>query len=137
MFGRIARIAFAAAMVSALGCHETQQPQPLPQPIEGFSRTALRGDIAPKGGRFEPTDVRSRGVPSRRVLDYRVVGSSAWLWYEHGGRAYHQHLVRFEVAPPHQIEETYVLADYRHREIDELLRDRDFLQSNIARSQEL
>ena len=136
MVERIARIALVATMLS-VGCEETQQPQPLPQAIEDFTRTALKGDIALKGGRFEPTDLISRGAARRRVISYRVEGSSAWLWYEHGGRVYHQHLVRFEVSPPHEIDESYVLADYRHKQIDELLRDHDFLQSSIAGSPEL
>jgi hypothetical protein len=130
MLNLTARMVAVVTGVATASCHAEVQ---LPPAVESF-RVTLNGDISPPRGRFNATDVVD-GKPTRRILGYQVGESSVLLWYEHGGRGYHQHLVRLNAAAPYQVEESYAVGKHEHRDIDSLLRDRDLLR--VARSEEL
>ncbi len=57
----------------------------LPRPLRDYVRTRL-GEIADRGGRFNPTDVG--GGPFLRFIRGGEIGHDYYLWYEHGGITY-------------------------------------------------
>lgn len=93
---------------------------------------AFGGDIAGKGEKYNATDVVAKGVPHRRILDYVVGEHYAYLWYEHGGRGYHQHLVKFSVTPPYEVRGSYVFDTTAHKDIHDLIKDTRFLNSHLT-----
>lgn len=129
------RIAWGVIVVGMAAC---SAQVPLPAAVDSFCRTALNGDISGPSGAFNASDVVRKGVPSRRILGYRIDGSSAYLWYEHGGRGYHQHLVRFSPTLPNQLEESYIFPRRSGRgDIEDLIGDQMFLRDHLARTEEL
>jgi hypothetical protein len=104
----------------------------LPPAIKGFCDLAFAGNIAGKGQKFNATDVVEKGVPSRRILDYMIGRHDAYLWYEHGGRSYHQHLVKFSTTPPYELKASYVFDSTTHKDIHQLIRDSQFLNSHLT-----
>ncbi len=56
--------------------------------------------MADAGEPFEPTDIRTGRLPSRRFLVAGVSTLSSQYWivcYEHGGRGFHYHIAFFQV----------------------------------------
>ena len=107
-----------------------------PGVITDFCVQILGGDIAFKSEPFNATDVITEELPSRRILGYFVTSSTSYLWYEHGGRGYHQHLVRFSTSSPSNIQASYVFAKSQHRHIDALIRDSEFLRNHVSKDKE-
>jgi hypothetical protein len=72
----------------------------MPAPLSEFLLSKFGGpapDIAPRGGEFNISDViYGASPPQRRVVEAGRAGDRWFLWYEHGGYAYHQHLVLLE-----------------------------------------
>ena len=66
----------------------------LPGPIQDYLKPKFNfddphtGGIAPKGGRWNATDVVSRDAPFRRFLRAGSAGDKWFLWWERGGIAY-------------------------------------------------
>jgi len=108
-----------------------------PSVITVFCGKHFGQDIAAKGEPFNSTDVIKEGVPRRRIIDYFVTSTTSFLWYEHGGRGYHQHLVRFKTTRPEEIQASYVFISTKHAQISELIKDREFLEGHLSKSQEL
>ena len=55
--------------------------------------------MAPIGGAFQLTDIRTvPRLPTRRLVAAGETIGLAFLWYEHGGRGYHQHFVLLATA---------------------------------------
>lgn len=104
----------------------------LPPVIKAFCDMAFAGNIAGKGEMFNPSDVNVKGVPQRRILDYVVGDHYAYLWYEHGGRGYHQHLVKFSKSPPYEVKASYVFDSTTHKDIHNLIKDTRFLSSHLS-----
>jgi hypothetical protein len=104
----------------------------LPTVIKAFCDMAFAGDIAAKDQKFNATDVVEKGVPNRRILDYMVGDDYAYLWYEHGGRSYHQHLVKFSKTKPYEVKTSYVFDTTKHKDIQQLIKDTRFLSSHIS-----
>lgn len=117
-------------LVSAAFC--ARAAQPLPPAIKGFCEMAFAGHIARKGQKFNATDVVDKGVPRRRILGYLVGKDNAYLWYEHGGRGLHQHLVKFSNTPPYEVKASYVFDSTRDRTIQQLIKDHRFLNSHLT-----
>jgi hypothetical protein len=63
-----------------------------PGVIKEFCAVHFPTGIAARGEPFNATDVAD-DKPSRRIVANFVTSATAFLWYEHGGRGYHQHLV--------------------------------------------
>jgi len=103
----------------------------LPPAIKGFCDLAFAGDIAGKDQKFNATGVAEKGVPQRRIIDYFVADHNAYLWYEHGGRHYHQHLVKFSRTPPYEVKASYVFDSTTHKDIHMLMKDTQFLSSHL------
>ena len=89
------------------------------------------------GQPFNATDIVKEGVPTRRILGYFVTSTASFLWYEHGGRGYHQHLIRFSTAKPEKIEASYVFIKPSHGNIEQLIKDTEFLRTHVAKHDEL
>ena len=106
--------------------------EPLPPAIKGFCDMAFAGLIARKGQPFNPTEVLDPKLPSRRILDYVVKGHYAYLWYEHGGYHYHQHLVKFSNTKPYEVKASYVFDSTTHKDIHKLMNDTKFLSSHLS-----
>jgi hypothetical protein len=108
-----------------------------PGVITEFCAFHFGADIAKQNAEFNATDVVEAGVPRRRILDHAVTSTTAFLWYEHGGRGLHQHLVRFSVLDPERVQASYVFIAAPHDAIWDLLKDDDFLRAHVARDGEL
>ena len=80
---------------------------------EGDDARAL---IAAPEAPFNATDVGGVGrpnqppLPHRRFLRAGLVGGTWFIWYEHGGRGYHAHLVLY--AAPRQDAPAMLLANF-------------------------
>ena len=109
-----------------------QADKPLPAAIRGFCNLAFAGKIAHKREKFNATDVLDKGVPRRRILGYLVGKNDAYLWYEHGGRSLHQHLVKFSSTPPYEVKASYVFDSTRDKNIQQLIHDRRFLSNHLT-----
>jgi hypothetical protein len=109
----------------------------VPGAISDFCRQRLGSQIARMGGLFNPSDAGQEGIPKRRILGYSVTSSTSFLWYEHGGRGYHQHLVRFDTLNPNSIQASFVFIRSKHKDIYELLGDEEFLKSSRSPENEL
>lgn len=48
------------------------------------------------GAEFNPGDVVRGSIPQRRVILGGTSSSLAFIWYEHGGRGLHEHLLVFD-----------------------------------------
>ena len=118
MFGRISLILLS---VPALALAQRVDPAVLPPAVAKFCTVVLHGDIAGEGQRFNETDLILEDLPTRRIVDYKTSDSTSLLWYEHGGRGYHQHLVRFSTSKPDQILESYEFSLSTATTIDDLL----------------
>jgi len=124
-----------AALLVVIGTYTSDEP---PIVIVEFCAKKFHGDIAGKNEPFNATDVVwVRELPTRRILGYFVTSTTSFLWYEHGGRGYHQHLVRFSAVRPEQVEASYVFFESKHRRIEDLIKDTEFLRSNVDKSGEL
>lgn len=119
-------------MIIALMVVNVQGAEELPPAVKGFCEMAFAGKIARKGRKFNATDVAEKGVPQRRIIGYLVGKDYAYLWYEHGGRVYHQHLVKFSNTPPYEVKESYVFDSTKHKDIRQLVNDSRFLASHIS-----
>lgn len=117
------------AMQLAVVAHGTGK---LPPAIKGFCDLAFAGDIAGKDQKFNATDVAEKGVPTRRILGYLVDDHFAYLWYEHGGRDYHQHLVKFSKTPPYELKASYLFSRTKYKDINKLINDTRFLNSHLT-----
>jgi hypothetical protein len=66
----------------------------LPASIRSLLEARLPHGIAAVGARYNATDyITDESLPSRRLLGAGRTGALWFVWYEHGGRGYHQHLV--------------------------------------------
>ena len=126
MFRLVAATVVLFEVFVTVGCSPSLARSPV---IDGFARTVLKGALAMPGEPFNSTDLVLDDTPQRRVIGYRIEKSSAYLWYEHGGRGYHHHLVRFAATPPYTIEESYACRASDHHTIEELIADSEFLMS--------
>jgi len=108
-----------------------------PGVIGEFSSIHFDGRLAQKGEVFNSTDVIEFNAPRRRIIDYMVTSSVSFLWYEHGGIAYHQHLVSFRTVNPNEIISSYSFGKTKHGDVYELVNDREFLRQHIIDSGEL
>ena len=116
------------AMQVNFGAHGVET---LPPVIKAFCDMAFSGKMAGKGQRFNATAVVEKGVPHRRILDYVIGKHYAYLWYEHGGRHYHQHLVKFSNTPPYELKASYVFDSTTHKDIHKLIKDTGFLNRHL------
>jgi hypothetical protein len=108
-----------------------------PGVIIEFCAMNLQGDIVSKDEPFNSTDIVKKGMRTRRMIDYLVTSTTSFLWYEHGGRGYHQHLVRFNTARPEEIQASYVFISSEHSRIFDLIKDTEFLRSHLSKDREL
>jgi hypothetical protein len=93
-------------------------------------KSLFNGQIADIGKPFNSTDVKKENLPSRRIIDFAVTSITSCLWYEHGGRGHHQHLVIFNTINPKEIHKAYIfIKPVQHKTIFELLDDRALLES--------
>lgn len=104
----------------------------LPPAIKGFCDLAFAGAIAEKGQPFNATGAANNSLPHRRIVDYVIKDSYAYLWYEHGGKGYHQHLVKFSKTPPYELKKSYVFESTTHKDIHELIKDSRFLSGHLS-----
>ena len=66
----------------------------LPASIRSLLKTRVPEGIAAVGAPYNATDhITDESLPSRRLLGAGRTGALWFIWYEHGGRGYHQHLV--------------------------------------------
>jgi hypothetical protein len=66
----------------------------LPAPIQSLLEARIPEGIAAVGAPYNATDyITDESLPSRRLLGAGRTGPLWFVWYEHGGRGYHQHLV--------------------------------------------
>ncbi len=73
-----------------------QRLSDLPAAIQGLLQARVPGGIAAAGSPYNATDVvADESLPSRRLRGAGRTGPLWFVWYEHGGRGYHQHLVLF------------------------------------------
>jgi len=114
-----------------LAAHFAHSAEPLPAPIKGFCELAFAGKIAMPGQPFNSGDVVKKGIPSRRILGYLIGERDAYIWYEHGGRSYHQHLVKFSKTRPYEVKASYVFDGTKFRDIQALIKDKKFLASHL------
>lgn len=105
----LTRIVLLLVVAPELVVAQNVELSSLPEPIAAFCAQVLKGDIAAQGKRFNATDVINRDVPTRRIIAFKTIGETSYLWYEHGGLGYHQHLVGFNNARPKEILESYSL----------------------------
>jgi hypothetical protein len=122
------------ALLISIGVHASGNP---PGVITEFCAKKFGGDIAGVNQPFNATDVVEKGIPARRILGYFVTSTTSYLWYEHGGRGYHQHLVSFNSAKPEEVKASYVFVDTKHKNIESLIKDTEFLRSHVAKNGEL
>jgi hypothetical protein len=104
----------------------------LPPVIQAFCDMAFAGAIAGKAEKFNATEVVEKGVPSRRILGYVVGDHYAYLWYEHGGRGYHQHLVKFSNTKPYEVRASYLFPASQYQDIHKLINDTKFLSAHLS-----
>jgi hypothetical protein len=75
-------------------------PKPVTDDLYGRLRDfTLAGEpaIAEKGQPFNPTDIADTKLPMRRLIRAGRSGDCLFVWYEHGGRAYHVHAILYRV----------------------------------------
>jgi len=132
---------FLLGVLSMWSAGNAAPPETLPIPVERFCATHFRNDksagIALRGQRFNPSDVIVDDTPGRRIIEYSVGKNVSWLWYEHGGRGLHQHLLSFNNQDPATVIAAYTFIETTHKYIDELVQDAAFLEANRAKSDEL
>lgn len=129
------RLSLSVLLFSAALAAASESP---PGAIGEFSAIHFPDGIAAKGQPFNATDVIEEGRPSRRIVAYLVTSSASFLWYEHGGRGYHQHLVRFDTLEPEAVAASYVfLESPPHQQIGDLIADTEFLKRHESRNSEL
>lgn len=109
-----------------------QAAQPLPPAVKAFCDMAFNGKIARKGALFNSGTRKLKGVPSRRILAYKLGAHYDYLWYEHGGTHYHQHLVKFSNTPPYEVRASYVFDATTDKSIQQLIKDTRFLDSHLS-----
>jgi hypothetical protein len=128
-------LAFTTVLLCAEVCLATTDSPP--GVIGEFCSAHFPGGIAAVGEPFNATDVVDRGKPDRRIVAYLVTSSTSYVWYEHGGRGYHQHLVRFNTVSPDKVAASYVFIESPHSRIEGLLSDTEFLRAHVEPSGEL
>jgi hypothetical protein len=110
----------------------------VPGVIKDFCEIHFNGQIANIGEPFNATDVIEQELPFRRIIDFLVTSSTAYLWYEHGGRGYHQHLVKFSTINPNEIQKSYIiLKRVEYKSIIDLLNDSELLKESMEESEHL
>ena len=74
--------------------------QSLPTFMSAALKATLHGEaVADAGAPYDATDVLSGDGRPRRRLVFAGRGANMWfVYYEHGGRGYHRHVVVFAVA---------------------------------------
>jgi hypothetical protein len=93
-----------------------------------FCELHFNGDMAFAGEPYNATDVIESELPFRRVISELVTSDIAYIWYEHGGRGYHQHLVRYNVLKPSELLENYTFYETKYRSIQEIIADKGQLK---------
>ncbi len=83
--------------------------------------------IAFAGEPYNATDVVDDELPPRRMVGEFVTSNIAYIWYEHGGRGYHQHLIRYNVLKPQEILENYIFYKSQYRDIREVIKNKTAL----------
>ena len=97
-----------------------------------FCDSKFDGKIAKPGEPYNVTDVIDSNLYSRRIVDEFVTSTVAYIWYEHGGRGYHQHLVRFNVTKPSEVIENYTFYKTEYESIFDLIKNRQALNSELG-----
>jgi len=100
-----------------------------------FCELHFNGDIAFVEEPYNATDVIDPGLPSRRLVSEYVTSNIAYIWYEHGGRGYHQHLVRYNVMRPSKVLENYTFFKTEYGNIQEIIANKK--QLNVGAKEEL
>jgi len=109
----------------------------MPDVITEFCSTTLKGDIADRSQPYNATDEIKEGMTQRRIIGYLVTKKISYIWYEHGGRGRHQHLVSFYNDHISNVINSYVFISTEHKNIDDLINDTEFLNSHRTRHGEL
>lgn len=81
------------------------------------------------GKPFNATDVVDKDLPNRRLISESVTSNVAYIWYEHGGRGYHQHLVSYNVLKPTEVSENFTFFKTEYKNITELIKNKDQLSA--------
>ena len=98
--------------------------------VKEFCEAKFEGEIALKGEPYNATDVINADLYSRRIVEEYVTSDVGYIWYEHGGRGYHQHLVRFNVFAPEEVLENYTFFKSEHKSIFSLIKYKHLLIVN-------
>ena len=109
----------------------------VPGAITDFCEVKFQGKMAPKNAPFNATDNIEQNLPMRRLVGFSVTSARSYIWYEHGGRGYHQHLIQFSTIHPATIEHSFVFSRTKHKDIYDLLADKAFLNSHRSDESEL
>jgi len=89
------------------------------------------GEVAFKDEPFNSTDnVINNDAPFRRIIDELVISNTGYLWYEHGGRGYHQHLVLYSITKPEDVLENYTFIKSKYGNILSLIKNKNTLKFN-------
>jgi hypothetical protein len=76
----------------------TSKLDSVPTAILSFLKERCREELAAPGQAFNQTDVVNAHLPMRRLILAGDSPSLTFVWYEHGGRGFHQHLLLFDLA---------------------------------------
>ncbi|MEP7706813.1 hypothetical protein [Paraglaciecola sp. 25GB23A] len=69
----------------------------LPKNVQNYLNEHIKDTISPVDGAFRATDVIiDPNIPTRRLLLAGIDANLFFVWYEHGGRGYHHHIVVLE-----------------------------------------
>jgi hypothetical protein len=94
-----------------------------------FCEVYFNNEMAFVGEPYNATDVVEGDLPSRRIVSELVTSNIAYIWYEHGGRGYHQHLVRYNVLKPSEVLENYTFYKTEYKSIQEIIENKVFLKA--------
>lgn len=95
-----------------------------------FCEVKFDGAIAFKNEPYNVTDMVNADLPMRRIVGEFVTSNVGYIWYEHGGRGYHQHLVRFNIQAPEEVLENYTFFKSEHKNIFKLIKNKHLLVVN-------
>ena len=110
----------------------------VPGVIKEFCEIHFNNQIANIGEPFNATDINKKNLPFRRIIDFAVTSLTAYLWYEHGGRGYHQHVVAFSTINPNEIYRSCIFLEYiKHKSILDLLKDNRLLEQCLIKAEHL
>lgn len=94
-----------------------------------FCEAHFNGEMAFAGEPYNVTNSMEENLPTRRLVSELVTGNVGYIWYEHGGRGYHQRLVRFNVQEPGKVLENYTFNGAGYTRIQELIDSKGVFQA--------